>query len=193
MKYTVYLLCFSFLLLAGCSSQKVMQPINPNKEVVVITEKVATVETVNVGETFEVSFNTVDNSGLKEKPDLDVTIKDFKIMTKIEDQGFMNNIKKDYIVFDLVVENNSDLEISSENGVSESFFVFHNAKGKELTHNNSLKTNEQTYQVRELKPGEKNEGTIVLDIPQGEQVVDMIMYSDNLHDETSNQYFIDLY
>ncbi|MDQ0232066.1 DUF4352 domain-containing protein [Metabacillus malikii] len=178
--------------LAACSSNEE----GTTKKADTTTKEVTTEETGVQKESKEVTidkpFNVITSINPEKATELKMTVSNFEIVqgksTVQED-----NDKYDYAQFDVAIENIGEIE-ALETVVANYSFKFYNENGVEIEENNYIEQNLQgmTYNEASVRPGGKNEGTIIIPIPKGSEPAEMVYLSNWMSIMGSHEYYFKL-
>lgn len=187
----------SLLVLMGCSQKETTV-----KEESKVSSEVKEVEgtkedLLQMKETvrFEEPFKVIFKNGPPNKSFLQeytTTVSNFRIQKELKNQGDENNAKLDFILLDILVENTGDKELHKYSSAGNSSFEIYNQNGAKIETGTKLYSIEEaTYELKTLRPGGSNEGTIVFEMAEGDTVSEIILNSDPLFMD-ENQYIFDL-
>jgi hypothetical protein len=143
--------------------------------------------------TYEVNLNEAFEIAGQRRPEdpintANVTISNLAVETNLS-KNENTNETKDFITFDLQVENTSDKELRDDFFSSAAFKIY-TEDGKEIDQFFSIELS--TFDRANLRPDGKNSGKVVMIVDKGEVPAEVIYNSNWLIEELSNEYVIKL-
>jgi hypothetical protein len=147
----------------------------------------------NFNNTYEISLNEAFEIVGQRRPEdpintANVTISNLEVESNLSENENTNETK-DFITFDLQVENTSDVELRDDFFSSAAFKIY-TEDGKEIDQFFSIELS--TFDRANLRPDGKNSGKVVMIVDKGEVPAELIYNSNWLIEELSNEYVMKL-